>query len=144
VPVFVDTNLLVYARDTSDPTKHARAGEWMRHLWETGDGRLSIQVLQEYYVTVTRKLRPGLAKDTARADVQDLSAWRPTAIDVEGLEVAWSIEDRFDLSFWDSLIVAAAHVAGCGVILTEDLQHGMDLDGVRVVDPFRTSVADLH
>ena len=68
----------------------------------------------------------------------------PPAIDVEGLEVAWSIEDRFDLSFWDSLIVAAAHVAGCGVILTEDLQRGMDLDGVRVVDPFRTSVADLH
>ena len=116
----------------------------MRHLWETGDGRLSIQVLQEYYVTVTRKLRPGLRKDAARADVQDLSAWRPAAIDVEALEVAWSIEDRFGLPFWDSLIVAAAHVAGCEVILTEDLQHGMDLDGVRVVDPFRTSVADLH
>jgi predicted nucleic acid-binding protein len=144
VPVFVDTNLLVYARDTSDPMKHARAAEWMRHLWETGDGRLSIQVLQEYYVTVTRKLRPGLSKDAARADVQDLSAWRPAAIDVESLEVAWSIDDRFGLSFWDSLIVAAAHVAGCEVILTEDLQHGMDLDGVRVVDPFRTSVADLH
>lgn len=144
MPVFVDTNLLVYARDTSDPTKHARAAEWMRHLWETGDGRLSIQVLQEYYVTVTRKLRPGLSKDAARADVQDLSAWRPAAIDVESLEVAWSIEDRFGLSFWDSLIVAAAHVAGCEVILTEDLQHGMDLDGVRVVDPFRTSVADLR
>ncbi len=144
MPVFVDTNLLVYARDTSDPTKHARAAEWMRHLWETGDGRLSIQVLQEYYVTVTRKLRPGLSKDAARADVQDLSAWRPAAIDVESLEVAWSIEDRFGLSFWDSLIVAAAHVAGCEVILTEDLKHGMDLDGVRVVDPFRTSVADLR
>lgn len=144
MPVFVDTNVLVYARDTSDPTKHARAAEWMRHLWETGDGRLSIQVLQEYYVTVTHKLRPGLQKDAARADVQDLSAWRPAAIDVDGLEVAWSIEDRFGLSFWDSLIVAAAHVADCEVILTEDLQHGMDLDGVRVVDPFRASVADLH
>ena len=144
MPVFVDTNVLVYARDTSDPTKNARAAEWMRHLWETDDGRLSIQVLQEYYVTVTRKLRPGLPKDAARADVQDLSAWRPAAIAVEGLEVAWSIEDRFGLSFWDSLIVAAAHVAGCEVILTEDLQHEMDFDGVRVVDPFRTSVADLR
>ena len=91
-----------------------------------------IQVLQEYYVTVTRKLRPGLPKDAARADVQDLSAWCPAAIDVEDLEVAWSIEDRLGLSFWDSLIVAAAHVAGCEVILTEDLQHEMDLDGVRV------------
>jgi predicted nucleic acid-binding protein len=144
VLAFADTNLLVYARDTSDPTKHARAAEWMRHLWETGDGRLSIQVLQEYYVTVTRKLRPGLPKDAARADVQDLSAWRPAAIGVEGIEVGWSIEDRFGLSFWDSLIVAAAHVAGCQVILTEDLQDGMEFDGVRVVDPFRTSVAELH
>jgi hypothetical protein len=60
------------------------------------------------------------------------------AIGVEGLEVGWSIEDRFGLSFWDSLIVAAAHVAGGEVILTEDLQDGMEFDGVRVVDPFQT------
>ncbi len=73
-----------------------------------------------------------------------LSAWCPAAIDVEDLEVAWSIEDRLGLSFWDSLIAAAAHVEGCEVILTEDLQHGLDFDGVRVVNPFRTSVADLH
>jgi len=60
VPVFVDTNVLVYARDTSDPTKHTHASEWIAHLWQTGEGRLSIQVLHEYYMTTTRKLRPGL------------------------------------------------------------------------------------
>lgn len=142
MPVLVDTNVLVYSRDTADPTKHASASEWMRHLWETGEGRLSIQVLQEYYVTTTRKLQPGLPTDVARADIDDLSAWRPVVIDTNGLGVAWSIEDRFGLSFWDSLIVAAAHIAACDVLLTEDLQHGADLDGVRIVDPFRVSAAD--
>jgi predicted nucleic acid-binding protein len=95
-----------------------------------------MQVLQEYYVTTTRKLRPGLAPDDARADVRDLSAWRPVTLGLEGLEAAWTIEERFGLSFWDALVVAAAHVARCDVLLSEDLQHGLDLDGVRVVDPF--------
>lgn len=143
MPVFVDTNVLVYARDTSEAEKHVRAAEWMQHLWESGQGRLSIQVLQEYYVTVTRKLSPGLQLYAARADIEDLTSWRPLVIDTDALEVAWSIEDRFGLSFWDSLIVATAHVAGCDVLLTEDLQHGKDLDGVRVVDPFQASFGEL-
>ncbi|MCI0634890.1 MAG: PIN domain-containing protein [Actinobacteria bacterium] len=143
MPIFVDTNVLVYSRDAADAAKHATASRWMRRLWETGDGRLSIQVLQEYYVTTTRKLRPGLSMDAARADVHDLSAWRPVVIDPDDLQVAWSVEDRFGLSFWDSLIVAAAHIAACDVLLTEDLQHEGDFDGVRVLDPFRTSIDDL-
>lgn len=136
MPIFVDSNVLVYARDTRDPKKHERATAWVRHLWETGEGRLSAQVLHEFYVTTTRKLRPGLAPAAARADVRDLSAWRPVLLGIEGLEAAWALEDRFGLSFWDALIVAAAHVARCEVLLTEDLQDGTDLDGVRVVDPF--------
>jgi predicted nucleic acid-binding protein len=143
VPVFVDTNVLVYARDRSDQGKQARAMEWMRHLWKTGEGRLSVQVLHEFYVTVTRKLDPGLPPGIARADIRDLAAWHPVPLEVPALEIAWSVEDRFGLSFWDALIVAAAHVAACEVLLTEDLQHGMDLDGVRVLDPFRTRVNDL-
>jgi predicted nucleic acid-binding protein len=143
VPVFVDTNVLVYARDTADPAKHARASEWVASLWEDGDGRLSLQVLQEYYVTTTRKLRPGLSPEEARADVLDLAAWSPVVTDVQTVASAWTIEERFDLSFWDALIVAAAQVARCEVLLTEDLQHGMDLDGVRVADPFRTAPGDL-
>jgi predicted nucleic acid-binding protein len=140
VPVFVDTNILVYARDTADQAKHASASEWIAHLWETGQGRLSLQVLHEYYVTTTHKLRPGLAPADARADVTDLTAWGPVALDGPLLDAAWSIEDRFSLSFWDSLIVAAARVARCEILLTEDLQHGADLDGVQVVDPFLTRV----
>ncbi len=143
MPVFVDTNVLVYARDASEPDKQARAHEWMRHLWETETGRLSVQVLEEYYVTVTGKLRPGLSRQQARADIEDLVAWRPVQIDEGILDAAWSIEDRFGLSFWDALVVAAAHDAGCAFLLTEDLKHGADLDGVKVADPFRTPVGSI-
>ncbi|HVF07508.1 MAG TPA: PIN domain-containing protein [Actinomycetota bacterium] len=138
MPVFVDTNVLVYARDSSEGTKHERANAWMRHLWETADARVSVQVLQEYYVTVTKKLRPGLSREAARADITDLAAWRPVESRHALLEGAWAIEDRFAISFWDALIVAAAHEAGCPHLLTEDLASGMDLDGVVVLDPFTT------
>ena len=144
MPVFVDTNVLVYGRDTLHATKHARATEWIADLWERREGRLSVQVLQEYYVTTTRKLRPGLHAEDARADIVDLTAWGPVQIDAQALASAWSIEDRFGLSFWDALIVASAHVAGCQTLLTEDLQHGMDLDGVRIVDPFQVAPTEAE
>jgi predicted nucleic acid-binding protein len=143
VPVFVDTNVLVYARDASDPEKLAAAEAWMEHLWTSVSGRLSVQVLQEYYVTVTRKLDPGLPVDEAREDVRDLAAWRPVRIDEAIVDAAWRIEDRFELSFWDSLIVAAAHAAGCDVLLTEDLQHDLVIDGLRIADPFRTPIGSF-
>jgi predicted nucleic acid-binding protein len=143
VPVFVDTNVLVYARDASDPAKQSTAAAWIQHLWTGAGGRLSVQVLQEYYVTVTRKLAPGLNADEARDDVRDLAAWRPVKIDEAIVEGAWRIEDRFGLSFWDSLIVAAAQAADCETLLTEDLQHGFDIDGLRIADPFRTAVGSL-
>ncbi len=141
MPTFVDTNVLVYARDTSDADKYECARDWVRHLWETREGRLSIQVLQEYYVTITRRIATPLTPAEARADVVDLTAWRPVVIDLEELEVSWSIQDRFGLSFWDSLIVAAAQAARCETLLTEDLQDGMEFDGLRVVDPFRNPSA---
>ena len=139
-PVFVDTNVFVYARDSSDPAKQARASEWLRHLWESRTGRISFQVLEEYYVTVTRKLAPGLDRRQARADIEDLMVWRPVPIGEEVLSGAFSIEDRFSLSFWDSLVVSAAQVARCDMLLTEDLQTGGQIDGVMIVDPFSTAV----
>jgi predicted nucleic acid-binding protein len=143
VPVFVDTNVFVYARDASDIAKQQRALAWIEHLWRTADGRTGVQVLQEYYVTVTRKLSPGLPADDARADVADLWSWRPIPVQEPVLSAAWSIEDRFGLSFWDALIVAATREARCGTLLTEDLQHAMEIDGVRIVDPFLTDVGSL-
>lgn len=136
MPIFVDSNVLVYARDTTEPRKQELAAAWLEHLWTKRTGRLSQQVLHEFYVMVTRKLDPGLDTDQARSDVRDLLAWRPRVIDREALEVAWTIEDRFGLSFWDALIVAAARIGGCERLLTEDLQDGADYDGVVIVDPF--------
>jgi predicted nucleic acid-binding protein len=144
VPVFVDTNVLVYARDASEPEKQPQAAAWIDHLWRTRTGRVSFQVLQEYYAVTTRKLEPGLTPEQARADVRDLLAWRPVLVGTDLLEAGWSVEDRFRLSCWDALIVAAARTAGCEYLLTEDLQHGAELEGLRVVSPFRVAAGSLH
>jgi predicted nucleic acid-binding protein len=136
VPTFVDTNVLVYARDSSEGVKQERAVAWLGHLWESRTGRLSFQVLQEFYVTATQKLDPGLEEELARADVRSFLAWRPLEIGAQLIEDAWRITDRFALSFWDALVVSAARASGCELLLTEDLQDGQVLDGLRVVNPF--------
>lgn len=137
-PCFVDTNVLVYARDASEPVKQPRARAWLDALWSARTGRISAQVLSEFYVTVTRKLDPGMTPDAARADVRDLAAWHPAPIDPATLERAFELEDRFQLSWWDALIVASAQLQGCRVLLSEDLQRGQRFDDVEVVDPFAT------
>jgi len=142
-PVFVDSNVLVYARDSSEPDKQPLAHAWLEHLWRSGEGRLSVQVLQEYYAVVTAKLDPGLERATARADVRDLAAWKPLVVDGRILEAGWELQDIFDLSWWDSLIVAAAQTIPCRWLLTEDLQHGQVLGDLEVVDPFRVGPSEL-
>jgi predicted nucleic acid-binding protein len=136
--VFVDTNVLVSLRDSTEPDKQRRAAEWMGHLWESGSGRLSLQVLPEYYVTMTRKLVPGLPAEEARDDVAALGTWSPLVPDLELVESAWAEQDRYGFSFWDALIVAAARRLGCAVLLTEDLQDGQDLGGMVARNPFTT------
>lgn len=135
--VFVDTNVLIYLRDARDPDKQRAAAGWMGRLWETRRGRISQQVLQEYYVTVTGKLVPGLPPEDAREDVLALRSWLPLAPSLDLVEGAWDEQDRWGFSFWDSLIVAAARAQGCAVLLTEDLSHGQEFGGLRVVSPFR-------
>ena len=136
--VFVDTNVLVYARDRTDAEKHQRAMEWLAALWQSRAGRLSWQVLQEYYVTTTRKLDPPRQLADVREDVASLTTWRPIAVDLRTMDIAWHVEDRFALSWWDALIVGAAKAGGCTHLLTEDLQDGQDIGGLLVVDPFTT------
>lgn len=133
---FVDTNVLVYARDDLEPEKQPVARGWIEYLWNTGTGRTGIQVLNEYYVTVTRNVRQPMAEEAARAEIADLAGWRPVGIDEDLVGTAWEIQNRFGFHFWDALVVAAAKAAGCETLLTEDLQHGEDLDGLRVVNPF--------
>lgn len=134
--VFVDTNVLVYRQDASEPVKQPRAARWIEHLWRSRSGRLSYQVLQELYVTVTHKLEPGLPALKAQQLVRDLVAWQPAAIDLPVMERAWALHRSHSLSWWDALIVSAAQAQRCSVLLTEDLQHGQFFDELRVVDPF--------
>jgi len=140
---FVDSNVLVYSRDASEAAKMGRAREWLERLWEDRTGRISVQVLSEYFVTVTSKLSPGLNEGEAWSDVEALMAWRPVAIDPLLLRSTKYLEKRFGFSWWDSMIVAAAKAAGCTHLLTEDLQDGQLLQGLTVVNPFAHRIAEF-
>lgn len=134
---FVDTNLLVYSVDGTEPDKQEQAHRWMARLWTERSGSLSYQVLQEFYATATGKTSIGVDPEEARSIVRGLLTWDPVPIGKGTLEQAWLVQDRWRFSWWDSLIVGAAWQAGCDFLLTEDLQDGLDLGGLRVVDPFR-------
>src|ERR1700693_5088828 len=103
-PVFVDTNVLVYCFDEADPHKYQAARLWRGELWKSRLGRLSFQVLQEFYSTATRKW-PALHSEI-RTEIRDLTEWHPISIDAEILESGWQLQERYKISFWDSLIVA--------------------------------------
>jgi len=134
---FCDTNVIVYAYDTSAGTKRARASQLLEGLWDSGTGVLSVQVLQEVFVTLTRKLVAPLSAVDARMVVNDLASWRviePTSGDViAAIDAAL----RWQLAFWDALIVTAARKAGAGVLWSEDLNDGQAFDGTVVRNPFR-------
>ena len=135
-PVFVDTNVLVYRLDNTDPAKQSRADEWLSTLAQERAARVSYQVLQEFFVTLTRKVQPATADEEARQIVRDLASWQPVRMDLAIMERAWVNQQQYLLSWWDALIVAAAQSSGCVALLTEDLQHGQALGEVRVVNPF--------
>jgi len=141
--VFVDTNVLVYARDPRDPVKRSIASEWTRLLWNEERGRTSIQVLNEYYDVITRKFHPAANREDAWDDVQSyLSSWSPQPIDSEVVACAHDVEVRYKLSWWDCLVVAAAQVQHCVLLLSEDLQDGADYGGVVVRSPFTLRIAE--
>jgi predicted nucleic acid-binding protein len=140
-PIFVDTKVFVYALDERDSRKQLAARAWRDELWKTRRGRTSFQVLQECYAQLTRMWPDKLQE--VRAEIRDLLAWRPVTTDAGVLERSWKIQDRYQLSFWDALIVSAAKAAECGFLLMEDLQPGQDLDGIVVVNPFVTTLESL-
>ena len=140
--VFADTNLLIYVRDGRDPAKNARAIQWHDHLWEKKTGRTSAQVISEYYVNLKRVAGPAMTAAEAWRDASSYLAWKPQAIDEEMLIVAREIESRYRVSWWDSLIVAAAQMQGCALLLTEDLQDGMAFGTVVVRSPFTLEVEE--
>jgi predicted nucleic acid-binding protein len=132
---FVDTNVLIYAHDVDAKAKHAVAKEALYELWANRTGFLSTQVLQEFYVNVTRKLSKPLMKKSARALVDKYAIW---CIDTTPAEIAlaFRIEDEARIGFWDALICAAASKAGAEQILSEDLNAGQKIAGIRIVNPF--------
>jgi predicted nucleic acid-binding protein len=134
--VFVDTNVLVYARDAGEPDKQPKAAEWLEHLWRSAKGRVSVQVLREFYVTVTSKLDAAVPRGEARKDVRDLLLWRHDIEEALVVEDAWRIEDRHKIHWWDALIVAAAQRYGCRYLLSEDFSAGATFDKLEVVNPF--------
>jgi predicted nucleic acid-binding protein len=141
-PVFVDTNILVYARDPRDSVKKAKATEWLQHLWGEQRGRTSVHVLGEFYAVVTRKLKTPVPREDAWDDVQHFMAWNPQPTDSRLLTRAYEIERRYLLNWWDCLVVAAAQAQECVLLLTEDLHNGADYGGVTVRNPFTLGVAE--
>jgi predicted nucleic acid-binding protein len=133
---FVDTNVFVCFRDSSEAKKQRTAYDLLNELWATGSGRISTQVCNEYYVTVTRKLDPGLSPVEAWEDVVMLEAWHPLSIGMPVLHRAREIESKYGISWWDALIVSAASLLECDIIYSEDLGSGQSYSGVRVVNPF--------
>ena len=134
---FVDTNVLVYLFDADAPDKRARAQELLRE--ERNSIVLSIQVLGEFYVTVTRKFAETLSLDTAARAVDSFSRFRVQSLHPETVNAAIRRSRSTQFSYWDSLIVEAALSAGAGVLFTEDLQDGQRIDDLQIVNPFRNS-----
>lgn len=142
--LFVDTNVFVYSRDAREAEKMPRARQWLEYLWREQLGRTSVQVLTEYYNIMTRKMRPVVAPDEAWDSVAALFVWNPQAVDRALLERGRAIEERHKLSWWDSLVVAAAQLQACSVLLTEDLQDRCTYGTVTVLNPFKTGVSEAR
>ena len=137
--VFVDTNVLLYSEDGANRAKQSRAIEWLQALWVQRCGRLSNQVLNEFYANATKKLKPAMPAGDARAEVRRYQRWQPWVLDQATVETAWAVESRFGFGYWDSLTVAAAKAQGCRYLLTEDLQHEQMIDGMQIINPFRVA-----
>jgi predicted nucleic acid-binding protein len=132
---FIDTSVLIYAHDVDAEGKHDVAKQVLQQLWSERAGILSTQVLQEFYVNVTRKIESPLPKESARAVVNSYVIWC-VGITSEEISAAFRIEDEARIGFWDALIVAAALKAGADRILSEDLNPGQTISGVRIENPF--------
>jgi predicted nucleic acid-binding protein len=133
--VFVDTNILLYAHDADAGSKRLRAVDALTRLWDAGTGSLSIQVLQEFYVNVTRKLATPVAVSTAREVVSTYRPWIRDPTTADTVLRATHIAEMARISFWDALIVASAEQAGAECLFSEDLNADQVIAGVRVVNP---------
>jgi predicted nucleic acid-binding protein len=133
---FVDTNILVYAHDVTAEDKHARARALVGELWQSRQGCLSVQVLQEFFVTTTRKIPKPLDAPAAAQIIDDLAHWHLHAPGAGDVRAAIDIHQRTGASFWDAMILRSAKELGCQILYSEDLNAGQDYAGVHVRNPF--------
>ena len=132
---FVDTNILMYAHDTAAGEKHVRAKALVEELWENRSGAISTQVLQELAVNLRRKAKKPLDAKATRDVISDYLAWQVVVNGGDSILEALELEARYQLSFWDALIVHAAQVAGAEILYSEDLSDGQRYGTVRVKNP---------
>jgi predicted nucleic acid-binding protein len=137
VPSFVDTNILIYAEDRDAGSKHAVARDLVLDLWQSQQGVVSIQVLQELYVNLTRKVKKPLSAAKAREVVEDYLTWSVVENTKGLLTSALKLHSNAQLSFWDAMIVQAAIVSDCDRLYTEDLNPGQRFGSVTVINPFK-------
>ena len=136
-PRFLDTNILIYAFDISTGQKHQKAKALYADLWANG-GYVSMQVLQEFYVNITRKAPNVLDIEHATLILRDLAKWHVHVPNTNDIFAAIELQTRYQVSFWDAMILRSAQQSGCDVLLSEDLSDGQDYEGVKVVNPFKT------
>ena len=134
---FVDTNVLVYAHDAGAGEKRRTASDLVLRLVDEKRGLISVQVLMEFFVAVTRKIPKRLAPDRAAEIIKDLAAWEVFSPDSRDVPAGIAISERYKIGFWDAMIVRAASALDASVIWSEDLNHGQIYEGVVVKNPFR-------
>lgn len=134
--VFVDTNVLIYAYDIEAGSKHERCHEILHTLWKTKSGIISIQVMQEFFVNVTRKIPRPLSVAKSKGILQAYLAWQIPPTQADTVLLAVDIMARHQLSFWDAMIIASATKGGAKTLLSEGLSHDQLIEGVRVLNPF--------
>jgi predicted nucleic acid-binding protein len=141
-PCFVDANVFVCALNPAEPLKQEVALSLIDRLWAQQRACTSVQAINEFYCVATRKLRHVISQRDAWVMVEQLLEWNPVPVDSRVVRQAYSIEGRYKLSWWDSLIVSAARLQKCSVLYSEDLQHGATLDGLKIVNPFVAQVQE--
>lgn len=136
-PVFIDANILVYFRNVNDLRKQVIAQNWIRQLADSHLGRISTQVLVEFYAVAARSEKQLLSSQQAQADIEAFSTWQPIQPSIELFRCAWDLTDKYSLSWWDAMIVAAALISGCRTLLSEDMQDGLVINNtLTIVNPF--------
>lgn len=133
---FLDTYVLIYAYDLEAQDKHQKAKDIVYSFWNDRGALISTQVLQEFYVNVTSKIPHPLSLATARSIIEQYQVWPVITNTTESVVRASEIQERYQLSFWDSLIISSAEKGGAKTILSEDFSHDQSIVGIRIQNPF--------